>query len=78
VGTSTLPGIATMYGEIEMYLTNIGNITDKIEVAKAKGNVADDTVADIDKVQEVLNNASTKIIALNFLVRYFLFIVNFI
>ena len=42
-----------------------------------KGNVTDDTIADIDKTQDNLTSSSIKMLAVNFLVRFFHFFKSF-
>ena len=58
-----------------MYLNTTKDITTKIDVAK--GDVTDDTIINVDKVQETLSTACTKIQAVTFLVRIFFFSLSF-
>ena len=57
--------------ELELHLNNAREITNKILMGK--GNVTDDTIADIDKTQDNLTSSITKMLAVNFLVRFFHF-----
>ena len=47
------------------------DITNKIKVDK--GNVTDDTIADIEKTQDNLTSYIAKMLAVDYLVRYFYF-----
>jgi hypothetical protein len=62
--------------ELELHLNNTRDITNKIKMGK--GNVTDDTIADIDKTENNLTSYITKMLAVHFLVRNFHFLDHFI
>ena len=64
-----------MLEELELCLNNTMDITNKIKIGK--GNVTDNTIADIDKTQDNLTSSSIKMLAVNFLVRFFHFFKSF-
>ena len=58
-----------MLEELELCLNNTMDITNKIKVDK--GNVTDDTIADIEKTQDNLTSYIKEMLAVDYLVRYF-------
>ena len=72
LGQATYPSevlFSVLYQELELYLDNVRNITNKIKIDKE--NVTNDTLADIAKTQDELVRASNKALDVHILVGHF-------